>query len=116
MTITELRERVKSLPTAAHHFGQVDRLMAWIDWELRPDRGNGGLAPRAIWDDDGVLLLCEGDTVSLHFGCRRGGKWAAFSPPPTPPRNVPSARDAEAGDSSKGQSEVGAGDGIPLVV
>jgi hypothetical protein len=112
MTIRELRTRVATLPVTSHHFGHQDRLIAWLDWELRPARGNDAPAPRAVWDDDGMLLLCEGDTVSLHVGCRRGGKWCAFPPPP---RHTTEA-DQAAGGSNESQGEVAPGDGIPLVV
>ncbi len=109
MTVNELRARVKAIPVTMHHMGQLDRITAWIDWELLPDGGADGEAPRAVWDDDGVLLLCAGDTVSLHFGCRRGGKWAAFGPRPAPP--PPAAE-----PSNESEGEVSAGDGVPLVV
>jgi hypothetical protein len=79
MTITQLRKQVTAMPVSVNHFGVIDRLVSWIDWELLPD-GADREAPCLIWDDDGTVLICEGETCRLVIGARREGKWFAMAP------------------------------------
>jgi hypothetical protein len=79
MTIAQLRDQVAAMPVAANQFGMIDHLTAWIDWQLMPD-GADSEAPWLVWDDDGTVLICEGETCRLVIGARREGKWFARAP------------------------------------
>lgn len=94
MTVTELRARVAQMPVPNNRFGLLDRILTWIDRELQAERGPDGEAPYAMWDDDGTLLFLEGDTLTLNFGGRLGGRWVAFVARPREPRaEVPVVED-----------------------
>jgi hypothetical protein len=81
MTLKKLRELVSATAVGSSHFGELDRLIAWIDWALIPDRGAESEAPWIIWDDDGMIVIREGEGgLALHFGCRREGRWFVVRP------------------------------------
>lgn len=101
MTLTELREQVSSQPVRPSRFYELDRLISYLDRTLIPQRGGDSLAPELLWNDDGVVMLQEGDTIRLFFGGRLEGWWMAMPKEPI---------------SSDRESEIAAGGGVPEVV
>lgn len=81
MTLKQLRDTVSTMPVDTNRFGAVDHFVAWLDWAMIPDRGEDSEAPWLIWDDDGMIMIQDGEQLSIIFGCRREGKWFAVRAP-----------------------------------
>jgi hypothetical protein len=74
MTIAEFRDLIAATPIRPEQFWAVDRLQAL----LGAFDGND-LAPRAIWDDDGLMVIQLVGRVAIFFGGRSDGWWIAHS-------------------------------------